>query len=156
MLLLYVPVLLWQFLIQQWLQRFYVNPKQEKGIHWHGMLLSIAVWPIYFLALVGVLRGKRLTFKVTPKGESLPQPADIRLFIPHMAVGTITTADLLAAAFTHHHAAVMVFWAMLTTVGMFGFAFYPYIVMAYTRLKRVLSTPVRLSFAHKTPLSETS
>jgi cellulose synthase/poly-beta-1,6-N-acetylglucosamine synthase-like glycosyltransferase len=140
-LFLYVPLLAWQYVIHRWLQRFYVNPHMEKGLNIAGMLISIAVWPIYFLAFISALRKKRLVFKVTPKGERSPQTANLKLFIPHMIIGTITGLDLLVGLLAHHTAVVMVFWASVTTLCMYGIAFHQPVVAGYKAIKKILRRP---------------
>ena len=56
-------------MIRLWLQRFNVRPEAERGFLLVGGLVAIAAWPIYFAALVRVLRSQPLVFKVTPKGR---------------------------------------------------------------------------------------
>ena len=72
----YLPLLAWRQVMQFWLQRFNIRPKLERGFLWAGRLLTITVIPIYLLALVGVLRNRRVTFKTTPRdnarGEATP------------------------------------------------------------------------------------
>jgi hypothetical protein len=48
-----------------WLQRFNARLRQERGVLWAGRFLTIAVIPIYFPALVGVLRNRRVTLETT-------------------------------------------------------------------------------------------
>ncbi len=122
-LIVYIPLLVWQYLIHRWLQRFYINPVADRGFLLQNMLLSIMVWPIYFLALIGVLSGKKLTFKVTPKGEAVPQYAAIAVFKPHLIVGLVTLGCLLSTLVTHRDSVIMLFWAGLTTMLMLGIIF---------------------------------
>ncbi len=77
----------WRQLVLLWLQRFNVRPEEERGMMWPGRLVTIAAIPIYFMAFVGVLRGKRVTFKTTPKGGNQSQDLDrLSVFAPHMAI----------------------------------------------------------------------
>jgi len=154
MLLLYVPLLLWQYLIQRWLQRYYINPKTERGFHLNGMLIGITVWPIYFLAFVGAIRNKRLTFKVTPKGENQPTHTDLKLFAPHIIIGSVATADLVSGALLHHESPVMIFWAALTAITMYGIAFHQQAVSSYKFLKKLLQTEVRIPLLSRETTAE--
>jgi cellulose synthase (UDP-forming) len=140
---LYLPLLLWQYLIHLRLQDYYINPETEKGFQKHGMMIGIAAWPIYFLAFVGVICNKRLSFKVTPKGESSVMSTDLKLFLPHIVIGSVTAIDLLSIPFTHHDGAVMIFWATLTTVSMYGIAFHEQFIAAYKFFQKVLQTEIR-------------
>ena len=121
LILLYVPLLIWQIIIFFWLQRFAVDPKNERGFLWRGRLLNLAVWPVYFMAFIGVLRGKRLTYVVTPKGQEQQQDVSISLFIPHAVLGTITFVGIIVALLTGHTAPQIFFWAILNTLAMYFF-----------------------------------
>jgi hypothetical protein len=154
MLLLYVPLLVWQYLIQRWLQRFYVNPAAESGLHLKGMLVGIAAWPIYFLAFVGAVRGQHLVFKVTPKGTFPPVRTDMRLFIPHLVIGTLAAIDLLAAGTLHHQNPVMIFWATLTALTMYGIAFNEQLIASYKFMQKILTTEVRIPAFSRNGIAE--
>jgi cellulose synthase/poly-beta-1,6-N-acetylglucosamine synthase-like glycosyltransferase len=117
---LYVPLVLWQWLVAMWLQQYFVDPETESGLHWSGGLISVAAWPIYFMALVGVLRGKRLSFKVTPKGENQVNYTPASLFIPHITIGTLTAGDVAVGYATGHDSPAMLIWAVLTALFMYG------------------------------------
>jgi hypothetical protein len=145
----YLPLLLWQYLIHLRLQDYYINPDTEKGFQKYGMMVGIAAWPIYFLAFIGVIRNKRLSFKVTPKGESSITSTDTKVFLPHIIVGSITAIDLLSIPFTHHHGAVMIFWAALITLSMYGIAFHEQLITTYKHTKKILQTEVRLPLSSK-------
>ena len=119
---LYLPLLLYQILFQLWLQRFNIDPATERGLLLRGKLLSLAAWPVFFLAFIGVVRGASLTYVVTPKGAR-PDARAPSLFTLHFLLGTITLADLLVGYRLHHEAALMVFWAALNTAVMYGLFF---------------------------------
>lgn len=121
LLLLYVPLMLFQLLIFFWLQSFYIDPKEERGFLWRGRLLSLAAWPIYFVALIGVLIGKRLTYVVTPKGKEQSYDVALSLFMPHFILGSITAFGIEIAIFTGHTAPQILFWAIINTIVMYFF-----------------------------------
>ena len=129
----YVPLVLWQSLVALWLQRFNVNPETESGLLLKGKLVSVAAWPIYFLAFIGVVRGKHLTFKVTPKGRKMKARTEtsLALFKPHLVLGSITAIDIVAAFAYHHTAVIMLFWAFLNTALMYGISFNESLIRAY-------------------------
>ena len=123
-LLTYYPsFLLMQILIFLWLQRFYVNQKVESGLHLRGKLLNIAAGPIYFLAFIGALTGRRLTYEVTPKGAAQSEniPPSPGLFIWHGVWGTVTAFGILVGVYAGHAAPQLVFWAVLNTLCMYYF-----------------------------------
>ncbi len=119
---LYVPMLSVQLLISSWLLRYCVDPENEIGLNLRGRLLSLSVWPIYFLAFFGVITGKRLTYKVTPKGVSQASSlTPLSVFKPHLIMGSISLFDIFVSFFTHHQAPQLLFFAFLNTAGMLGF-----------------------------------
>ncbi|MDE2213033.1 MAG: glycosyltransferase [Patescibacteria group bacterium] len=120
-LVLYVPLITFQILFQLWLQRFNVHPKNERGLLLRGRLLFIAAWPIFFLAFIGVLRNKRLTYVVTPKGDKQLSTRTPDLFVPHLILGSITLCDLIIGVKLGHTSGPMIFWAALNTFFMCGF-----------------------------------
>lgn len=152
-LVIYIPLLVYQQIFQLWIQRFNIQPKIERGLLLRGKLLFIAAWPVYLLAFVGAIRRKHLTYVVTPKGSQQGgvtyNPA---LFIPHFLLGSITLLDVLLGFFLHHGAMQLIFWALLNTVLMYYFFFAESIPFVNQQLKRFYSIygPVRI------PLSDFS
>ena len=117
----YVPLLCWQGFTACWLRHYNIDPVNERGIMLHGAAVAIAVIPIYLLALVGVVRGKRLSFKVTSKGQDCPQQeASIRLFVPHILLGTVTAIGVVVGISLHHTSVVLLFWGCANTFVMYG------------------------------------
>lgn len=121
MIISYVSLLTIQLGISTWLQRFFVDPAQESGLHVRAKLLNIAVWPIYFLAFISVLLNKKITYKVTPKGEQEYIPTNISLFLPHLFLGIVSVGTIIASAYTGHSAAHLLFFASLNAIAMGGF-----------------------------------
>lgn len=124
MLMLYLPLIIWQFVISLWLQQFSIDPKTESGLLLKGRLLTIAAWPIYFMAFLGIVTGRRLTYAVTPKGDQQDERTSLALFLPHVIIGSITAIDVILAIKTPHHAPMLLFWAIVNTVIMYGFVVY--------------------------------
>ncbi len=111
----YLPLLAWRQLMLLWLQRFNVRPKQERGLMWAGRLLTIAAIPIYFLALVGVLHNKRVTWKTTPKGEAGGQDEDaLSVFTPHLLLSLAIMAGMGIAVMLGHTTWVFLAWGSMT------------------------------------------
>ena len=48
-------------------QRFYVNPRQEWGLHWRAALLYLAKWPYMLLALYDVISRNKFSYAITRK-----------------------------------------------------------------------------------------
>jgi hypothetical protein len=106
---------------------FNIDPKKEKGLFLRGKLLFIAAWPIFLLAFIGVVRNKRLTYVVTPKGNTQTRLHTPELFTPHLILGSITFFGIIIGYYTNHFANQMIFWAILNTAFMFWFFFSEFI-----------------------------
>ena len=118
----YAPLVIWRQVIILWLQRFNVRPAQERGMLWAGRLVTIAAIPIYFLAFVGVLRKKRVTFKTTPKGGNQSQDLDrLSVFAPHMVIVALLVGGMGVAVLLGHTGWVFLAWGTATSVLFSGF-----------------------------------
>jgi cellulose synthase (UDP-forming) len=119
----YAPLLVWRQVVTLWLQRFNVRPTVERGMLWAGRLVTAAAIPIYFLAFVGVVRGKRVTFKTTPKGGNQGQEMDrLNVFAPHLAIAGILAAGLGLGILRGHTAWIFMAWGIVISAGLSGFA----------------------------------
>lgn len=116
------PLFVIRQVIRVWLQRYSVRPDVEGGLRVAGGLISVAVWPVYFIALVRVLRQQPLGFKVTPKGAIRKRADDVRrLFRPHLAIAVLSLSCLLAGAVFQRESVVLQAWAAVTLVTLGGF-----------------------------------
>ena len=72
--------------------------------------------PIYFLALVGVMRNKKVTFKTTPKGDAAggEEEDTLMVFKPHLILSGIIIASLAAAVTLGHTGWVFIAWGSAT------------------------------------------
>lgn len=138
-LVLYVPLLIYQLLFQLWIQRFNIDPKTERGLYLRGKLLALAAWPIYFLAFVGAIRGKRLTYVVTPKGGCGERVYSPRLFSFHFVLGSVTLLGMVMGYYLGNSAPQIVFWAVLNTMFMYYFFFAETVPALTGQFKRALS-----------------
>lgn len=138
-LITYIPLMLTNFAIATWLQRFNIRPKKEKGLLLYGKTVSVAAQPVYMMAFFNALRGKHLTFKVTPKrGVSSAKLTPLRLFVPHYILGSITLFDLLIGFDLKHLSLVLVFWAGVNTILMYGVALHATLPTIVNSLLKVL------------------
>jgi len=113
---IYLPILLWLFILPMWHHRFNINPKKEKGLLLAGRIVNLATQPIYFLAFIGALRNKKLHFIVTPKGKGASSTVSPRLFRHHIALALIAAAGLTYGIFTGKDSFILVFWAIANIV----------------------------------------
>lgn len=115
-LLIYLPLLAWLYLVPIWYHRFNILHKKEKGLMISGKVVSMAVQPIYFLALLGALRNKKIIFHVTPKGREADDSPPIRLFGFHIALGAVSLIALLYGLTSERYSYILVFWAIANTL----------------------------------------
>ncbi|HVZ67507.1 MAG TPA: glycosyltransferase [Patescibacteria group bacterium] len=121
---LYSVTLIICWLMSVFLQRFNVYRKSEGEMLVAGKLISIAAWPVWFLAFISLVTGKKLSYKVTPKGENDAKPKrSFKIFIPHITLGLITLAGLLYSIFIGRQNIGMVFWASVSIILMFSVPF---------------------------------
>ena len=139
----YIPVLLVISIMTLWMQRFTVRPKEEGGILWAGAIVSVASWPIFFLAFLGVLRGKKLTYKVTPKGDKVVNEDSVQLFVPHLIIGGTAMIGLLSSSITGRQSIVMLFWAAVVAISMLLVPFAQQILNATFSFYDSLTTKVK-------------
>lgn len=52
--------------IDRFRQRFYLDPR-ERGFHWRAMVMQLAKWPVFVLAVWEAIRGRRPPYAITRK-----------------------------------------------------------------------------------------
>jgi len=120
----YATILLICWLMSLWLQRYNVFRPQEGELLLPGKIISVAAWPVWFLASVCALFRKQLKYKVTPKGEKYaPHKTPLTVFIPHIIFGFIAVIGIISSFFTHRQNIVMEFWALSSAVLMLSVPF---------------------------------
>lgn len=141
----YLPVIGVCFVMSLWFQRYNVRPKEEKGLFLAGAIVNIASWPIFCLAFLSVLIGKRLTYKVTPKGADTLASSDndVSLFTPHILFGGFAMADIASSFFTHRQNILMLYWAVTTAFFMLSLptalSVISFVRISFMRLKKFVS-----------------
>jgi cellulose synthase (UDP-forming) len=117
MLIWYLPLVLWRQVIFFMMQRFTVRPRTERGVYWAGNVVSIAVLPVYFLAFVGVIRNKRMVFKVTAKGDVDAEEQDkLSVFAPHMVLSGLAIVGIGVGYALGHRSLIFDGWGALSVV----------------------------------------
>ncbi|MGY1846799.1 MULTISPECIES: glycosyltransferase family 2 protein [unclassified Blastococcus] len=114
----YAPYLVWRQAHTFWMQRFNVTPEQEGGWHWPGRLVGTVVQPVYALALAYVLVGRRLVFKVTPKGAGAERLTPLAVFRQHLVLAVLMATATVCGGILGHTGWPMVAWAVVIVVAM--------------------------------------
>jgi cellulose synthase (UDP-forming) len=115
------PFVVMRLVLHRWTQRLNAVPSREHGWLLAGRYSAGVTWPVYFLAAIGVVRQKRLGFRVTPKGEAAQPRTPIRVYLPHLVVGLALTAGLASVPWTGRTAIPMIFWAGSTALLLLSF-----------------------------------
>lgn len=68
-------------------QRFYLDRRNEWGLHWRAGLLQLAKWPYLVYALYQVGLNRRFPYVITSKVREEPTP--YKLLWPHIAMGAL-------------------------------------------------------------------
>lgn len=131
----YLPLIFWRQAIMVWSQRFNARPDVERGMLWAGRFITIAALPIYLMAFIGVVRGKRMTFKVTPKGEDGSADESLALFKPHLIISAVLLLGMVVAVLRGHTSPIYLGWGVLTASLMTGFAFSSTMQRAWARIR---------------------
>ena len=86
------PVALLGITIYLLSQRWLCHPEQEKGLHWRGLSLKIACWPVY---LVGTLLGVfRAHVPYIPTAKEARRGHFFQLAWPHLLLGLVYTISV--------------------------------------------------------------
>ena len=81
-------------------QRFYLDRRSERGLHWRAGLLKFAKWPFLLMALLDAIMGRRVPYALTRKVVGKPRRS--MLFWPHMMVAVLIFAAWLWGIFFGH------------------------------------------------------
>ncbi len=140
MLLWVTPLVVARQAVTLWLQRFNPDPARDRGWHLAGRYMSVVTAPVYFLAAIGVLRQKRLVFKVTPKGAGQRDRTPLAMIAPHALIGIVAVGCLASAYVTGRTSIPMLFWAGLNALVMLSFL----VVVLVTRTPDATAGPARV------------
>lgn len=136
------------WLMSIYLQRYHIYRTREGELLLSGKILSIAAWPIWFIACLSVFLGKRLNYKVTPKGEiDNPDKTSLLVFFPHLIFGGIATLGIIGSFFTHNQSGVMLFWAFSSAVLMIFMPVIPDIMQGLFKVSKILSINIQNIYA---------
>ena len=146
----YFSVIIICWLMSVWYQRYHIGQDKEEELLIPGKIISIAAWPIWFVAFLSALTGRRLSYKVTPKGESNKNTQlSSGLFLPHYVFGTISVMCLISTIHTQRFDPLMIFWALSSAASLFLVPFSQYISEFYFRVYSGLLSVSQRLYRHK-------
>ncbi len=70
-------------------QRFFLDWRNERGLHWRVGLLHLAKWPFMFFAIIEAVLNRQLTYQITSKVKS--NNKQYPLFLPNIIIFFITS-----------------------------------------------------------------
>lgn len=106
------PIIFFSSVIYLYVQRWLSDVTTERGVHWRGMVMKFACWPVYFLGFVLSIFDKKIPYIPTAKQAVLggispfarPLIAQLLVFlitlgwIMYQRVSVLTDVELLASA----------------------------------------------------------
>jgi cellulose synthase/poly-beta-1,6-N-acetylglucosamine synthase-like glycosyltransferase len=114
--MLYLNAAMLQVGIYIWNRRYNVSPHEEEGSSGiSGMFVSILCAPMYVTALLDAIRGRNVSFAVTPKGTD-GSPDQVATFRKNNLWGALMASVLIASAFLGNDHTAMRAWALLAVV----------------------------------------
>ena len=83
-----------------WLRGMHwLRPSNAKTLSWEIVLFQLVRWPWVLLgcaqAVAGRLTGREFNFKVTPKGQTGPQPMPMRLLVPYLVIAAVSASPAI-------------------------------------------------------------
>ncbi|MGH7203183.1 MAG: glycosyltransferase family 2 protein [Candidatus Levyibacteriota bacterium] len=108
-----LPAYISGYLIYAFLHRYYIEPSKEPAIGIYGSFLSIAASIIYAIAFFNFITRKKLTYKVTAKGNSTHGFSNIPSLAAHIILLLFAVIALEISYILHHSSLIMRFWDVL-------------------------------------------
>ncbi len=131
----YSFILIVCWLMSVWLQRYDIDQENRGQLNLAGRVISIAAWPIWFLAFISILTGKRLSYKVTPKGEdNSEEKISPLVFLPHFSFATVAITGFVGSFFTQKQSTMMLFWAISSALVMLSMPFASDLVKVWSKV----------------------
>jgi cellulose synthase (UDP-forming) len=81
--------------VQQWL----CHPKKERGLHWRGMILKFACWPVFFRGFILALKDADIPYIPTAKQAAKGFTRFARPLIAHQVLFLVTLIYVLIKRF---------------------------------------------------------
>ena len=123
-----MPVVLFAVIIYLYMQRWVCDKKTERGLHWHGMVLKFACWPVFLTGFLLSLVNAEIPYIPTAKKAAIGYITPfIRPMIIHVALFVITMVSILVYR-RYYMPESSLSLSAERTWGMIGFAFLAFIM----------------------------
>jgi cellulose synthase (UDP-forming) len=87
------PVALFGLLVYLFAQRWLCHPEVERGIHWRGLMLKIACWPIFLTGTINAIGRAEIPY--IPTSKEAVKGRFFRLAWPHLLLAAVYLSTLL-------------------------------------------------------------
>lgn len=116
------PSILISFVLQWFMFRFHIDPKNEPKITLAGMLVGIGSSMVFAKAFITFISGRRHQYLVTPKEaiDTAPQASALPTFTFHNFVGTLMLICVGVGYELHNTSYLYVFWGVVFVVSMYA------------------------------------
>lgn len=95
-------------------QKFYLDPRNEWGIHWRAQLLRYAKWPVFLLGFWDVVFDRQVPYALTGKAKA--KASSHLLTIPHTAVIILICAACITGRILKHEVSLLLYCLAAITV----------------------------------------
>ncbi|MCW3124111.1 MAG: hypothetical protein JWQ38_3603 [Flavipsychrobacter sp.] len=123
-----MPVVLCAVLIYLYMQRWQCDTETEQGLHWHGMVLKFACWPVFLMGFLLALVNAQIPYIPTAKKAAIGY---VTPFIRPMIVHFVLFICAVAGVFVYRKYYMpesLLSPSAERTWGMMGFAFLAFVM----------------------------
>jgi len=126
------PVLLFSVWIYLHVQRWLSHRKEENGLHWRGMIMKFACWPVYLMGFVLSIFDKKIPYIPTAKQAVIGGISPFaRPLLLHLVIFLLTIAYVFYER-RYVLSEVALIASSEKTYGMMAFAFIPFVLGCFS------------------------
>lgn len=143
------PSIIISFVLQWFMFRFHIDPKNEPKFTLAGVLVGIGSTMVFAKAFMVFISGQRHQYLVTPKDaiDAAPEASSVSTFTFHNIVGTIMVMCLGIGYYLHNTSYLYIFWGVVFAISMYAIFFSNYVTFYGKALKvvgKILLAPFQI------------
>jgi len=143
------PSIIISFILQWFMLRFHIDPKNEPKVTLAGILVGIGSSMVFAKAFITFIAGRRHQYLVTPKDaiDMPPLPSNVNTFHFHNFVGSLMLICLSIGVYLNNTSYLYVFWGVVFVVSMYAIFLSNYYVVylkALSILIKILLAPFQI------------
>ncbi len=143
------PSMIISIVLQWFMFRFHIDPKNEPKINIPGILVGIGSSMVFAKAFIIFVSGRRHQYLVTPKDaiDAAPESSFVRTFTFHNFVGILMLVCLSIGFYLHNTSYLYVFWGtvfVMSMLAIFMSNYYTFYIKALKTTGKVLLAPFQI------------